>query len=98
MPKRKKPSPLTCPIEAVIWNDAQFIPREKLDTSPCLMHTVGFLVHEDATQIILAHEVNSVEDWMEADMDHTKIPIGMVVKRTKVGEVSIMQEDSESGA
>lgn len=93
MAKRKKPSPLTVSVEAIIWNDASFELKEKLDTSPVLLHTVGFVVHEDAQQVLLAHEVGSVEDWMHEDMDYTRIPVSLILQRTKLAEVSVMREE-----
>lgn len=98
MARRKTLPPDKLPVEAIIWNDAAFVRRGPLDTDPCLMHTVGFVVHEDKTQIILAHEVNSTEDWNDKDMDYTQIPIGMVVSRARLAEVSIMQEEETNAS
>ncbi len=87
MSPKKKKSPPTASVIAVVWNDAYYENRAKLDTSPVFNHSVGFLVHEDDSQIILAAELTVDEDWMEADMDYTKIPKPMIVQRTILAEV-----------
>lgn len=94
MPRKKK-SPASVQVEAIVWSDASFERGEKLDTSPLYVHTVGFVVHEDATQVILAHETKAVEDWLTEDMDYTKIPLSLVVSRMKLGEIKIAREDPD---
>lgn len=89
MSPRRKRSPLTANVEAIIWNDAWYENRAKLDISPVFNHSVGFVVHEDDKQVILAAELTVDEDWMEADMDYTKIPKPMIVKRTVLAEVGL---------
>ena len=62
---RRKKSPATATIEAILWHDADGKFRQVLDTSPVLNHTVGFVVYEDSQQVVLAHEVSAVEQWLE---------------------------------
>lgn len=94
MAGRRKKSPPNAVVESIIWRDASMEMREKLDTSPVIKHTVGFVVHDDKDQVILAHEVSVVEDWLDDFMDYTKIPVGLILKRVKLAEIPV-QEDLE---
>lgn len=96
MPRRKISPPIVA-VEAILWHDADIQMRTKLDINPVVQHTVGFLVHEDDTQVVLAHEVAAIEDWLEDDMDYTKIPKSLIRERTKFGEVSVAKNTALSG-
>jgi hypothetical protein len=86
---RQKRSPNTCTVEAIIWWDAAFATREKLDTEKMILHTVGFVVHEDESQVVLAHEVETEVHWLSAEMDYTKIPKPLIVKRSVLATVNM---------
>lgn len=92
---RKKKSPTTVAVEAILWHDADGKFRQVLDTSPVLNHTVGFVVFEDAKQVVLAHEVSAVDEWLDEEMDYTKIPLVLIQKRMKLGELTVQPENEE---
>lgn len=95
---RRKKSPATATIEAILWHDADGKFRQVLDTSPVLNHTVGFVVFEDERQVVLAHEVAAVDEWIEQEMDYTKIPLVLVQRRVKLGELSIQPDDEAANS
>jgi hypothetical protein len=92
---RKKRSPSSCPVEAVIWWDAAMATREILDIDKTVLHTVGFVVHEDDAHVILAHEVESEIHWLSEEMDYTRIPKPLIMKRTVLGTID-MDDRGES--
>jgi hypothetical protein len=63
--------------------------REVLDTDKTILHTVGFVVHEDEAHVILAHEVESEVHWLNTEMDYTRIPKPLIMKRTVLGMVDM---------
>jgi hypothetical protein len=79
---------------SVEWNDAYFVVREKLDIGPVLQHTVGYVVHEDNDQLILAHEIRSNDDWLDEEMDYTKVPKAMIVARVELGTVQVVKDEA----
>jgi hypothetical protein len=94
-PRRKKSLPIV-PVETVLWLDADYKMGSKLDISPVINRTTGLLVHEDDTQVVLAHEVIATEDYMDEDMDFTKVPKVLIIRRVKLADVTILPEEGET--
>ena len=91
---RRKKSPATVDVDIVLWLDADGKFRSLLDTSPVHNQTVGMVVHEDDNQVVLAHEISVTDDWLEQELDYTKIPKVLIIKRSKLGTVPVGEEDA----
>lgn len=86
---RKKASPPTAVIEAVLWHDSQAVFRQTLETSPCFLWNIGAVVYDGEDQIILASDFQATGSWLTEDMDFTKIPKSLIVTRLVLGEVKV---------
>lgn len=93
---KKKKSPETVLVAEIKWHDAAIRFREKLDASPTLNRTVGYVVYEDAQLVALAHEITVGEDWLNDVMDYTKIPQAMIVSRKDFGETRVNDGDDDA--
>lgn len=82
-------------VEAIVWQDAQISSRERLNSDVLLIRTYGAVVHEDERQVILAHEHHYDPLFMREDMDYTKIPKAVILKRIPLGKLLLEDDDPD---
>src|SRR5438093_13101178 len=74
-------------VEVIVWHDASKQDRKEFNKELMVLSTWGAVIHEDAKQVILGHELEHRQDYMSREMDYTQIPKKMILKRVVAGEV-----------
>ena len=77
------------PVEVVLWHDAAGHERETPTTTSVALRSVGFVVAQTDTELILAYDLEAKDGWMSDNAITTNIPLMNILERKQLGEVQI---------